>query len=120
MLRCGSLVLAASLLGACMATPITLPFNDGATAASPDSRELNDAGAMDSYTNKKDDLSWSMDAAAGMDASADAASADAAADALCLECPLPDGATDAGAGDAEAGPSADALPDLAGDLLVGE
>ena len=67
----------------------------------------------------KVDLGWSQDLASGLDAGMDAA-ADAAADGLCLECPLPDGMTDAGAGDAEAGPSADALPDLAGDLSGGE
>ncbi len=99
----GSFILTVLLLGACTATPITLPFNDG--------------GALDTM-KAGDDLyaapDFGIQPPGGEAGAADAGAADAAFDAatdglfdgLCLECPLPDGMLDAG-GDAK--PTADVL-----------
>jgi hypothetical protein len=106
----GSLILTTLLLGACIATPITLPFNDG--------------GGLDA-PQTGDDLYAAPDSRIPPhvgDAGADAAAADAAFDAACLECPLPDGMRDGG-DDAEAGSPTEAGPTadvLLVDMAAGE
>lgn len=119
------LVSLALLIGACTATPITLPgAEEGGLWAGFDAGS-NDAAATDMMPPNFDVDLQPDGAVSGGDAAMDALS-----DGVCLECPLPDGMTDGGAGDAaEAGPAADALSDVltdvltdlsAGDLTTGE
>ena len=110
-------VISLALLSGCTATPITLPFNDG--GATQDAWDGVDAAAdMSTYP----DMGVTPPGDAGP-TPADAAAPDSLVDGLCLECPLADGMADGGAGDAEAGPSADTGPQadaLVGDLAAGE
>jgi len=95
-------------LGACTATPITLPFAEGGPG-------MRDAGGYDAQAS-----SDTFKAFPDLDQS-QKTDLDATSDSVCLECPLPDGLTDADVGDAEAGPAADAQTDFfVGDLRVGE
>jgi hypothetical protein len=110
------LVALALLIGACTATPITLPgAEDGGLWTGFDAGS-NDAAAADMRPPNVDVDSQPDAAVSGGDAAMDALS-----DGVCLECPQPDGMTDGGAGDAaEAGPAADALSDVLTDLSAGD
>jgi hypothetical protein len=116
----GSLILTALLIGACTATPITLPFNDGGGLDAPQLRDDLYA-APDSWKQPPGGDAGAADAAAA-DAAFDAAATDGLVDGLCLECPLPDGMLDGG-GDAEAGSPTEAGPTadvLVVDMAAGE
>ena len=117
-------ILAALMLlgaGACTATPITLPQNEDGGPWTARDAGSSDGAATDLMPPEGDiylqpDLGWTADASA-----VDGAVLDALSDGVCFECPQPDGMTDGGAGDAEAGPTSDALTDLpGGDLATGD
>ena len=117
----GSLVLTSLLLGACTATPITLPFSDGGVLDAP--KAGYDLAGYDLAAAPDAGMPPGGDATTAADAAADAAADDGLVDGLCLECPLPDGMLDGGAGDAEAGSPGEAGPPadvLLGDMAAGD
>ena len=126
MKRLGALTLLLAFVSACVATPIPLPGDDDMWWSGARDGSTTDSMFADIPPPKgKKDLDLQHgDGGIGLsDAAADVAQ-DAVHDGACLECPQPDGMTDAGVGDA--GATADALDDLqvgepvVGDLLVGE
>jgi len=112
-------------LGACTATPITLPGQqDAFWQGTGDSGVRYDAPDSPAIDMAPPDMATGITPDAAEPDHDGASARDGTTDGVCFECPPP--MPDGGAGDAEAGPPDDATTDdvmtdlFVGDLTVGE